>query len=92
MGAAAAAGRLTTATITIPDGLGGVGGTQQHTLTTAQMPSHSHPINIRTAGPSTSTAAQGNGSLASTNTGSAGGGQPHPNVQPTIVTNYIIKT
>jgi microcystin-dependent protein len=38
------AGRLTNAVSGFGDGLGGFGGTQTHTLTTAQMPAHTHVV------------------------------------------------
>lgn len=73
------------------DVLGGTGGLETHTLTTAQIPAHTH----------TSFGASGSGSFypggspgssgTSSNTGSTGGGGSHNNVQPTIVLNYIIK-
>jgi microcystin-dependent protein len=72
--------------------LGASGGVDRHTLTTAQMPSHTHSIahvvaNINAAGSAQS--AFSNGSAVTT--GPAGSDQAHPNVQPTLVLNYIIR-
>lgn len=71
--------------------VGSVGGVDTQTLVTAQMPSHTHSVL------STTTTAGGSGAAiftpsGSTNTGSAGNDQAHPNVQPSVVVNYIIKT
>lgn len=85
-----AASRMTSAGSGV-DGatLGAVGGAQTHTLTTAQMPAHTHDGLF-------STAAGGGAGVTATSTssntsGSAGGGEAHNNTQPSIVLNYIIK-
>ena len=70
------------------DTLGASGGTESHTLTTAEMPSHTHTV----AG---FTVAGGGGAAVgvqsgSTNTGSAGSGSAHNNMQPTFILNKII--
>jgi len=85
--------------------LGAVGGLQTHTLTAAQMPSHSH------SGATSGTIAATNGTSAPINfgggdaitqielashthaftTNAAGSGEAHSNVQPTIICNKIIK-
>jgi microcystin-dependent protein len=92
----AAASRLTTAAGGV-DGatLGAVGGSQTHTLTTAQIPSHTHTYDkpsgtFSYAGGEFS--ASGGTITAAQATGSAGSGNAHPIVQPTLVANYIIKT
>ena len=74
--------------------LGASGGSDRHTLTVAQMPSHSHSvpggmvsgIDVGGAGAYLSAGFSNNGTSTS-----AGGDQAHPNVQPTIVLNYIIR-
>lgn len=73
---------------------GATGGAQTHELTTAEMPAHTH--NMRT-----SFGVQGGGSFNTTNnsggitngasTSSTGAGDPHQNMPPTIILNYIIK-
>lgn len=92
-----AASRLTTAGGGV-DGatLGAAGGWQTHTLTTAQMPAHTHGIKYSnatyTSGSGTSVQTLGTGGVTANTDANTGGGQPHPNVQPTIVLNYIIAT
>ena len=74
--------------------LGAAGGTDRHQLTAAQMPSHTHQYNsynASAAASSGSTVTVANSST-SPNTTSAGSDQAHPNVQPTLVLNKIIKT
>lgn len=92
--------------------LGVAGGFESNTLTTPQIPSHTHVNTLTDPGHTHSYNAPlsfGNsgagagilGSQQTSTTGSnttgisinnvaAGGGNPHPNVQPTIITNYII--
>ena len=71
--------------------LGASGGTQTHQQVTAEMPAHTHSfsavISTGQGGSSTGASTQTSGT-----TGSTGGGLAHPNVQPTLLMNYIIKT
>jgi len=70
--------------------LGAAGGTQTHTLTTAQMPAHTHGgVLTPTGGSSTLLSC---GSSTSGDTGSTGGGGAHQNTQPSMILNKIIKT
>jgi len=94
----ASANRLTGLTGGVDgDVLGGSGGAETHTLSTAEMPAHSHNLpvdlggflNIKSlTGPSGSDQSY-DGSVDSA---TKGGGGAHNNVQPTIILNYIIKT
>ncbi|MDP6769503.1 MAG: tail fiber protein [Anaerolineales bacterium] len=74
--------------------LGSTGGTETHTLLTAEMPAHTHTQDDDAF---TGTSASGSGggwhtSVGSQATGATGGDGAHQNTQPTIVLNYIIKT
>lgn len=75
--------------------LGAVGGAHTHQLTTPQVPVHSHVLpfsanTLRSTGSGSETVMESLGPTSPTN--SAGGDQSHPNVQPTIIFNKIIKT
>lgn len=79
--------------------LGSAGGTETHTLTTAQLASHSHSHShsytaYTSGGNATpSCGSAGNvGATTSTDATAAGSGNAHQNTQPTIIANYIIKT
>lgn len=85
--------------------LGKTGGEKTHTLTVSEMASHTHDVAIAvnntvaggaryyfnsagtTSAPITDTAAWSNSLTAK----ATGGGQSHNNLQPYLVTNYIIK-
>ena len=88
------------------DTLGATGGAETHDLQLTEIPGHNHDSGTLTTGQSVIASSGGSaGAIATTgaanatsvlgvsgNTGSAGGGNPHNNVQPTIVLNYVIKT
>ena len=81
--------------------LGKTGGAKTHTLTTAQIPDHRHLLdqdggNVGYATGSTnlrfSVGWANTRDSSNISTGWTGGGEAHPNLQPYIVLNYIIKT
>jgi microcystin-dependent protein/adenosine/AMP kinase len=86
------------------DVLGQAGGSQSHTLTTAQLAAHTHgagTYEIQTGGDAAQASDNGavfrdgplqNSTAVSGDSGSTGSGTAHNNVQPTIILNYIIKT
>ena len=69
------------------------GGTKEHALTEAEMPTHSHsyvrPVSNGSA--SGSAISHPDGPLVSSNTGITGGNQPHNNLQPYFVIVTLIK-
>lgn len=73
------------------DALAETGGAKTHTLSTTEIPSHTHPVNYGGA------VAVNNGSQVgvrvdgSNNTSATGGGGAHNNLQPYLVLNPIIK-
>jgi len=93
-----------------PDGttyqIGEMAGTEQETLTTQQIPSHTHPLTGNTgngtqANPANAVLASStimaayaletaDTAMAPTCVGPAGGSQPHENTQPFLCINFII--
>jgi microcystin-dependent protein len=72
--------------------LGSTVGTETHTLTEAQMPGHTHAFGFGggTTGGAYITQASPSGTFA--NSTHAGSGQAHPNMQPSLALNFIIKS
>jgi microcystin-dependent protein len=86
-----AAGRLTSTDVPRRKRrLGATGGTQTHTLTNAETPVTGFNTITSTAIGASVGGLGGIGLVY--DVGSAGGGQAHLNVQPTLVLNYIIYT
>lgn len=84
--------------------IGEAGGEQTHTLVTSEMPSHSHPA-VGNSGAASSTSpaahiwahASANAYASSANSvmnaaaiAANGGGQPHENMSPFLVVNFVI--
>ena len=74
--------------------LGAAGGADRNALSTAQLPAHAHgygygsnTARLSNSGGSETTLIAG----SNLNTQNAGSGESHPNVQPTIILNSIIK-
>jgi microcystin-dependent protein len=85
--------------------LGQVGGEQAHTLLIPEIPLHTHPVNGTTASPTSGAPAnnlwcqnsvnsysdQGPGvAMAAGSIGNSGGSQPHDNMSPYLVLNFVI--
>jgi len=87
-----AANRMTAAWSMDGTVLGANGGGESHLLTIAQMPAHQHSIPYPySAASGIASGAQYNRTTVQDNTTFAGGGAAHPNVQPTLIVNRIIK-
>lgn len=79
--------------ITSNNTLGAFGGEEQHQLTVAELPSHNHEMNLA----DTQCYGEGGKYMAAHagdrfSTKNSGGNQPHNNMQPYQVLNYIIST
>jgi microcystin-dependent protein len=74
--------------------LGAAGGTDVHTLVTPQLAAHKHSSNVtdNTGGVGFNALVRGTTSGNQTLMDNAGSDEPHPNLQPSQVVNYIIKT
>jgi microcystin-dependent protein len=84
--------------------LGEVGGQENHTLTAQEMPAHTHTISASNAAPNQGTpagnmwannsgaysSASPDSSMNPASISNAGGNQPHTNIQPYLVLNFII--
>lgn len=88
-----------TITVAITNGvsgttLGAVGGLSTSTLTTGQIPAHTHTTGIQGrdySGSGSSFGLYAAGTSIIITSSSTGGSGPHNNVQPTFVLNYVIK-
>lgn len=98
MGSIGAAGRLgsgATGGITGTASLAASGGTQSHTLTTAELAAHTHGVTAEAGGGSELQLGVGGGFVAPLgggSTGSAGSNTSHNVLNPALVLNYLIKT
>lgn len=78
--------------------LGTAVGSETHTLTTAEIPAHTHPFTTYSTGGATAVSVQNStrdATAADTNLGgvgnNTGGGGAHNNIQPSLVLYYFIK-
>lgn len=74
------------------DVLGAAGGLETHSLTDLQNGPHTHTGGVSTPTSHRGTATSSFSLTQAVSTGSSGSGDPHNNVQPTIIMNKIIKT
>tara|TARA_Y100001938_G_scaffold150777_1_gene243377 strand:- start:19353 stop:20327 length:975 start_codon:yes stop_codon:yes gene_type:complete len=102
------AGKGSGSNLTTPDQttLGATGGSKEHDLQLTEIPGHTHDAGTLSTGITVHTGGSGTVNVMSTSnsggitsaqavsgsTASAGGGNAHNNVQPTIILNYVIKT
>lgn len=82
--------------VTSNNKLGESGGEEEHKLTENEMPSHTHGTEIPSSDREPRYGSSGNGPIGlpqvyPANTQNTGGNQPHNNMQPYLVLNYIIK-
>jgi len=74
------------------DTIGGSSGAENHTLTEAQMPAHTHKLPDATEGSGTAVMGYDGSPAQLASTYSKGGGSSHNNAQPYLTTNYIVKS
>lgn len=72
--------------------LAGWNGEETHTLTTPEIPAHTHTVNFTLNGGSGGHVIGTAGATDDQVTGSTGGGGSHNNIQPTMGISFIIKT
>jgi microcystin-dependent protein len=72
--------------------IGATTGAETHTLITSEMPIHNHSGYIFGSGSGNTGLGATTIANTATTTGNAGGDQPHNNMQPSTVVNFIIKT
>ena len=85
--------RLTsvTADMVIGDSIAATGGRQDVTLSTAQIPSHTHTLNTRDGTDQDGFDFTNVGNSGSNSTNATGGGGSHSNIPPVLMINYLIK-
>lgn len=77
----------------VPTALGARKGEATHTLTEAEMPAHTHSVNISSSAGGTTPAGPGSGTPGgSYASGSTGGGAAHNTIPPVMGLNFIIYT
>ena len=92
VGAGGFADRITSATTSISGRvLGAVGGLQTHTLTAGEIPTSATYRNFTSIGGQGGTASSGLAQSVSISALTGANDEPHRNVQPTIILNYIIR-
>lgn len=79
------------------DTLGGVAGAETHTLSITEIPSHDHRVIVsgsvaNNTGTNQVSSGSGGGTWSAPQTGTAGGGGAHANMQPYMALNSLIKT
>jgi microcystin-dependent protein len=67
-------------------------GEETHQLTTAELPAHTHNLIQHTGSNVVQSGTTRDRNAAAANLGTTGSGTPHNNMQPSLVTNFIIKT
>lgn len=92
VGAGGFADRITSATTSISGRvLGAVGGLQTHTLTAGEIPTSATYRNFTSTGGQGGTSSSGLAQSVSISALTGANDEPHRNVQPTIILNYIIR-
>lgn len=80
-------------TPTLGNAVGNIGGEEDHVLTTAEMPAHTHSLTSIASGADSNAGGPNNNTVTGAyTTGSTGGGAAHNNMQPSAVVVKLIKT